>query len=321
MRCEAVSKRYGAGRWILHEVDLEVTAGDVLAVVGGNGSGKSTLLRILAGLSRPTSGRVTGRPREVGYVPDRFTAHDRLSALSYLTHMGRIRGLPTAGARDRAGRLLERLALVGGRDAPLRTLSKGNAQKVALAQALLVRPELLVLDEPWSGLDASAHGVLGELIEEVAAEGGAVVFTDHREAVTETRATGVHVIGEGGRVTGRGGRPVADAAAVAEIVLRVAADGAGPAGPDWDALPGVLSAARRGDALVLRVERRHSDAVLLAALRHRWSVDRLAPAVGPARPDVGPAVDCRADRVGHRADRADHRADRADHTEPRKVAR
>ncbi|MEU6237574.1 ABC transporter ATP-binding protein [Kitasatospora sp. NPDC047058] len=286
-----MSKRYGAGRWILREVDLEVTPGDVLAVVGGNGSGKSTLLRILAGLSRPTSGRVTGRPREIGYVPDRFTAHDRISALSYLTHMGRIRGLPTAGARDRAGRLLERLALAGGRDAPLRTLSKGNAQKVALAQALLVRPGLLVLDEPWSGLDASAHGVLGELIEEVAADGGAVVFTDHREAVAEARATGAYAIGEG-RVTRRGGRPAADGAAVAEIVLTAPADGAVPAGPDWDALAGVLAASRRGDAVVLRVERRHSDAVLLAALRHRWSVDGLTPAA----PTAATAPAARADR-------------------------
>ncbi|MCC9738947.1 ABC transporter ATP-binding protein [Streptomyces sp. MNU89] len=258
-------------------MDMRVSAGDVLAVVGGNGSGKSTLLRILAGLSRPTSGTVSGRPPNIGYVPDRFTAHDRIPALSYLTHMGRIRGLPTAAARARGGHLLERLSLVGGREASLRTLSKGNAQKVALAQALLVRPELLVLDEPWSGLDASAHGVLAELIGEVASQGGAVVFTDHHEAVLKAHAGGVYAISDG-RVTWRGGPHTGIRTSLVELVLTAPPTGVIPAEVNWPALPGVAGTARRGDAVVLRVAREHSDAVLLTALRHRWSVAGLAEA-------------------------------------------
>ncbi|MFF4059755.1 ATP-binding cassette domain-containing protein [Streptomyces sp. NPDC001668] len=257
-------------------MDLEVSAGDVLAVAGGNGSGKSTLLRILVGLSRPTSGTVSDRPRSIGYVPDRFTAHDRMSALSYLTHMGRVRGLPGPAARVRAGLLLEQLALVGGPDAALRTLSKGNAQKVALAQALLVEPDLLVLDEPWSGLDASAHGVLAGFIEGVAARGGAVVFTDHREASTETHATGVLAL-SGGRITGHGGARAKARPPEVELVLAVPPTGGPPAEVNWYDLPGVRDAARRGEAVVLRVAREHSDAVLLTALRHRWSVEAVAP--------------------------------------------
>jgi ABC-type multidrug transport system ATPase subunit len=147
----------------------------VVSVVGGNGAGKTTLLRIAAGLSRPETGRVIGRPRPVGYVPDRFTADQHMSALGYLTHLGRIRGIPKP--RERGAHLLERLALKGS---ALRTLSKGNTQKVALAQALLAPPRLLVLDEPWTGLDAPAQRVLADLIGEVATMGGAVLFTDHR---------------------------------------------------------------------------------------------------------------------------------------------
>ncbi|MFE0332027.1 ATP-binding cassette domain-containing protein [Streptomyces sp. NPDC003753] len=283
LRCEAVGKRYGRGPWILSDVDMEVSTGDVLAVVGGNGSGKSTLLRILVGLSRPTSGTVSGRPPHIGYVPDRFTPQDRISAISYLTHMGRIRGMSAAAARARAAHLLERLSLVGGQDASLRTLSKGNAQKVALAQALLVQPELLVLDEPWSGLDASAHGVLAELIDEVAAQGGAVVFTDHREAITETHAGGAYAISDG-QVTWRGGRPGGCRASMVELVLTVPPTGVTPVAVNWDVLPGVVDAAQRGKAVVLRVAREHSDAVLLTALQNQWSVEGLVGAADEGSP-------------------------------------
>lgn len=271
LRCDAVGKRYGAGRWVLRDVSMEVPAGDVLAVAGGNGSGKSTLLRILVGLSRPTTGSVSGRPSRIGYVPDRFTVHDRVSAISYLTHMGRIRGLSASAARARGHHLLERLSLVGGRDAPLRTLSKGNAQKVALAQALLVPPDLLVLDEPWSGLDVSAHGVLAESIDEVAAQGGAVVFTDHREAITETRARSVCTIDDG-RVSLRAGRHTGSRPSTAELVLTAPPTDVTPIEVNWSALPGVTGVVQCGEEVVLRVSRERSDAVLLTALRHRWSV-------------------------------------------------
>ncbi|WP_051756150.1 ABC transporter ATP-binding protein [Kitasatospora purpeofusca] len=295
MHCEAVGKRYGRGRWILRDVDLDLAPGDVLAVVGANGSGKSTLLRILAGLTRPTAGRRTGtataQGASVGYVPDRFTAHERLTAMAYLTHLGRIRGLPTATARDRAGRLLDRLALAGGPDAPLRTLSKGNAQKVALAQALLVPPDLLVLDEPWSGLDASAHTALAGILAETAAAGGAVVFTDHREALARTHATAVHTVADG-RVTRR-----ADPGPGAPVVVVLTRRG----GPDLPGvldlpgfldLPGVLAVERHGAELHLRVDRSRTDAVLLAALRDDWSVQavtRPAPEPAPAAAEPAPA--------------------------------
>lgn len=279
LRCKAVGKRYGRGRWILRDVDMEVAAGDVLAVMGGNGSGKSTLLRILVGLSQPTSGSVSGRPSHIGYVPDRFTAHDRISAISYLTHMGRIRGLSASAARTRGNHLLKRLSLAGERDAPLRTLSKGNAQKVALAQALLVQPDLLVLDEPWSGLDTSAHSVLSEFIDEAAAQGSAVVFTDHREAITETHASGVYAI-SGGRITLHDSRHTGDRPSMVELVLTAPPTGVRPAEMNWSALPGVLDSVRRGGEVVLRVAREHSDAVLLTALQHQWSVAGFTGPVG-----------------------------------------
>lgn len=272
LRLNSVSKRYGRGKWILRDVEFEVPAGEVVAVAGSNGSGKSTLLRVLVGLSEPTSGTVSGQPEVVGYVPDRFPSNERLSAMSFLTHMGRIRGLNTEVARERADRLITRLSLVGGKHALLRTLSKGNAQKVALAQALLVPPDLLVLDEPWSGLDASTHGVLGEIIAEVARSGGSVVFTDHREAVTRAHATRLYAV-SGGQVMLRPTEQVSEDVAATVLTEVVLTHPLGASPPDWDAEPGVLEAARRDDRMVIRVVRDRSDALLLSALRLGWSVE------------------------------------------------
>ncbi|MET0494555.1 MAG: ABC transporter ATP-binding protein [Actinoplanes sp.] len=181
-----LTKRYGRGRPVLSGADLTLRPGESVAVLGANGSGKSTLLRMIAGVTRPSAGTITGVPEIVGYVPDRFPATDALSSLAYLTHLGRIRGLATAASAARARELLARLELTGGIRTPIRALSKGNAQKVALSQALMVPPGLLVLDEPWSGLDQAAHGVLAALLSEVLTDGGMVVYTDHGGSMPAT---------------------------------------------------------------------------------------------------------------------------------------
>lgn len=276
MLLNGIGKRYGKGPWVLSGVDLELSPGDVVAVVGGNGAGKSTLLRVMVGLSRPTVGEVRDRPASVGYVPDRFPSHDRMSAQSYLAHMGRIRGMSAQLAHSRSHELLERLMLVGGPTAPLRELSKGNAQKVALAQALLLRPDLLVLDEPWSGLDVSAHGALGEIIADIRSGGGRVVFTDHREAVAAAHATRVQRITDG-RLTEEA---VGGMVETARIELRPAAD---EEAKDLTSMAGVLDVWEKSDGvLVLAVAGDHCDEILRAALDGGWSVVAVRRATMPA---------------------------------------
>ncbi|WP_234021742.1 ATP-binding cassette domain-containing protein [Streptomyces sp. 351MFTsu5.1] len=256
-------------------MDAEAPAGEVVAFAGGNGSGKSTLLRIAVGLSRPTRGAVAARPPVVGYVPDRFSPNERMSAVAYLTHLGRVRGLTTSAASARAGQLLDRLALVGGPHAPLRSLSKGNAQKVALAQALLVEPGLLVLDEPWSGLDADAHGVLAEIMSEVTASGGTVVFTDHRESVTRARATRTYTVSNG-HVSLQGSDPwTTELEPASDIVLTAGRDGRVPQDLAWEHLDGVLAVSRDVTRVRVRVQRESTDALLFTALQHGWSVERV----------------------------------------------
>jgi ABC-type Mn2+/Zn2+ transport system ATPase subunit len=268
------------------DVTLDVPPGTVVAITGGNGTGKSTLLRIMAGLSRPTLGTVTGRPTLVGYVPDRFPPNERMSAIEYLTHMGRIRGLGTKEAVDRAAALLESLFLVGEEeDAPIRNLSKGNAQKVVLAQALMVRPRLLVLDEPWSGLHTAVHGILAEIIDELASDGGAVVFTDHRESITRAYASTTYSLD-----AARSHRleEVEGAIVVADVVLH---EPESPPSTEWSTLPGVLEVLTDGETTTVRVLREESDALLMIALKEGWSVQAVrsllaAPGELPASNEV-----------------------------------
>ncbi|MFI5611293.1 ATP-binding cassette domain-containing protein [Amycolatopsis sp. NPDC051903] len=267
IRLEGVGKRYGGGELVLDGVDLTVPAGRVLGILGANGSGKSTLLRIMAGVSRASFGTVHGTPA-IGYLPDRFPGGQRLSARAYLQHLARIRGGVDLSAIDP---LLERLALVGGPDAQLRTLSKGNAQKVGLAQAVLPRPDLLILDEPWSGLDAGTHAVLGELVAETRARGASVVFTDHRPAVVREHADAVLRI-EGGRLTAVAAP--AETPVETEPATRIVLAGSGA---DWAGEPGVRQAVADGSHVVLTVDATRADAVLLRALSGGWSVREVAP--------------------------------------------
>lgn len=179
LRLDGVGRRYGLrGPWVLRGVELGVPPGALVRVEGANGTGKSTLLRLLAGIDAPTEGRVTGRPR-TAYVPERFPPALPFTAAQYLTHLGTVHGLSRRAAARAAGHWLERLGAAGYADTRLSRLSKGSSQKVAVAQALLAEPELLVLDEAWTGLDADARGELERAVAERTAVGGAVVFVDH----------------------------------------------------------------------------------------------------------------------------------------------
>jgi ABC-type multidrug transport system ATPase subunit len=185
MRLDDVWIRYGArAPWILREVTLELPPGEVAVVLGRNGAGKSTLLGAAAGVLPVGRGRVSERPAVVGWVPERFPTNQVNTTRGYLTQLARVRGLSEAQASSTVDGWIERLHLTPFAGAKLGELSKGSAQKVGLAQALLMPPGLLVLDEPWEGLDALTKLELPGIIADVRAAGGSVLISDHRgEAV------------------------------------------------------------------------------------------------------------------------------------------
>lgn len=178
MLLDGIGKRYRiGGPWVLRDVRLEVRPGRVVRVHGHNGSGKSTLLRVIAGIAEPSRGRVSGRP-STGYVPERFPSALPFTAAQYLRHHARMRGVPVSQGTQ----WLERFGAEQFAGTAMTELSKGTSQKIAVTQALLGDPELLVLDEAWTGLDEAARAELASVVRERARSGACVVFVDHDPA-------------------------------------------------------------------------------------------------------------------------------------------
>ncbi|MGW1058282.1 ABC transporter ATP-binding protein [Micromonospora rubida] len=227
MRWEDVWLRYHRrGPWVLRETSLRLDPGEAAVVLGRNGVGKSTLLQLAAGVLRPTRGRVVDRPRHVGWVPERFPVDQPFTVRRYLTGMARVAGLGRGEADLAVDRWTERLGLTRFRDVRLPELSKGTAQKVGLAQAMLRRPGLLILDEPWEGLDAAARELVPGLIGEVLTAGGSVLVSDHRGETARLPGAARWAVADG-TVTAQGS---ADTPADALVVVEVAVPAARVAG-------------------------------------------------------------------------------------------
>jgi ABC-2 type transport system ATP-binding protein len=171
-------------------------AGEITGYLGANGSGKSTTMKMITGLIRPTEGEIlfegapigrdpVGYRRRLGYVPEEPHLYTHLSGLEYLTLIAQLRELPARSTRDRIEGLLRLFSLSSDRHAPISTYSKGMRQKILLAAALMHNPDLVLLDEPFSGLDVGTGLVLRSLIVELAARGKVVLFSSHELETVE----------------------------------------------------------------------------------------------------------------------------------------
>ena len=191
---QELTKDYLVGFWrprpyrALDRLTLSVGEGEVFGFLGPNGAGKSTTLKLLMGLIFPTSGSamILGRPfgdlgmrRRIGFLPENPYFYDYLSGEELLDLMGRLFGLDRAERKKRARLLLERVGLGRAGDRALRKYSKGMLQRLGIAQALINDPELVVLDEPMSGLDPIGRREIRDLIRELRTEGKTVLFSTH----------------------------------------------------------------------------------------------------------------------------------------------
>ena len=184
-----VSKSYH-GIPALRRLSVAAAPGQVLGLLGPNGSGKSTTVRMIVGLLRPSEGTVRWRGIDVqeqllsyqslvGYVPEEPRLYSYLTAVEYLELIGGLRDLPRETIVRRVNRYLELFGLEGSRHSPLSSFSKGMRQKVLIAAALLHDPEIVVLDEPGSGLDVASTLILRTLVSSLASRGKTVIYSSH----------------------------------------------------------------------------------------------------------------------------------------------
>jgi len=207
LEARGLTKRYG-GFLALDRVDFQVRRGEILGYLGPNGSGKSTTVNTVVGLIDPSGGSlwIDGAPisndpigykRRIGYVPEEPHLYTHLTAIEYLMLVGRLRGLSEQTLAEKIPALLKLLLLWDSRYATMAAYSKGMRQRVLFAAALMHNPDLLVLDEPFSGLDVTASLLFRTLLRMFAAGDRMVLFSTHRFDMVEKLCSRVVILSRG----------------------------------------------------------------------------------------------------------------------------
>ena len=192
----------------VNDISFIAHAGEITGYLGPNGSGKSTTLKMIAGLIEPTEGTILfgGQPiqhnrmeykQRLGYVPEEPHLYSHLTGLEYLTMVSHLRDLPRKSSAEKIDGLLRLFSLYGDRHLSISSYSKGMRQKVLLSAALLHNPDLIVLDEPFSGLDVSSVLMMRSLIGEFAVRGKVVLFSSHELETVERMCSHVVILHRG----------------------------------------------------------------------------------------------------------------------------
>ena len=201
---ERVTKRFDQ-TVAVDDLTFSVEPGTVFGFLGGNGAGKTTSLRMVLDIIRPTSGKIEvlgrapGRANapEIGFLPEERGLYRQMTALETIAYFGRLKGMTPADAKREGAALLDRFGLAANSKQTVDKLSKGMAQKVQLATALVNRPKLLILDEPFSGLDPVNQGLLEEEIRSISAAGATAVFSTHVMQHAERLCDRLLLLGKG----------------------------------------------------------------------------------------------------------------------------
>lgn len=207
VKLRRVAKRYSDIVAVDH-IDLDVKHGEIFGLLGPNGSGKTTTLKMILGLVKPDSGSVNALginvgenpievKRRVGYVPESPRMYEFLTGLEYLDLTGDIYGMSAAEKKDRINEYLEALELKGREGDMMNSYSQGMKQKVAAISALMHSPELLLLDEPLSGLDPRSARIIKDLLRELASEGVTTILSTHVLEIAQAMCDRIAIMYEG----------------------------------------------------------------------------------------------------------------------------
>ena len=278
LEVRGLKKSYGTVQ-ALDDVSLQVAPGELFGFVGSNGAGKSTTMRIILGVLQADAGEVLlgdqpidlERRSRIGYMPEERGLYPKMKVGDQLTYLARLHGLSKADAEASAKAWTERLGVDQRYDDNVGDLSLGNQQRVQLAAALVHDPDVLVLDEPFSGLDPVAVDVMSDVLNDKAAQGVPILFSSHQLELVERLCDRVGII-SGGRMKAQGG--VNELRASDGLTLEVA--GPDPATRWADGLPGVTSTEYSDGLTRLRVGPDIDDQAVLAAALRAGPVHRFA---------------------------------------------
>lgn len=259
---EHVTKTYGDFTAV-DDISLSIPRGSIYGFLGPNGAGKTTTIRMILEIIRPTRGQITvlGHPsaldvrNRIGYLPEEKGLYKKMKVWAIIQYFGMLKGLDRRTAKTRAWSLLEQYGLKDFAEAKVESLSKGMGQKVQVLSAVAHKPELVILDEPFSGLDPVNQGVLEELIRDMAAQGQTVIFSTHVMQHAERLCDHILLIARGRKIfdgtiaeakatiprrifieTGDDIAPLRQIGGIEEILAADTVDGDAAAGGGWQLL-------------------------------------------------------------------------------------
>ena len=275
---DRLTKRYGS-KVALQDLSFAVRPGEVIGFVGANGAGKTTAMRIALGVLAADAGEVRWQGRAVtfvtrrrfGYMPEERGLYPKMRVAEQLVYFARLHGLDAAAAAAAADRLTERLGVAERRDDAVEKLSLGNQQRVQLAAALVHDPEVLVLDEPFSGLDPVGVDALAGVLLDKAREGVPVVFSSHQLELVERLCDSVGIVNAGRMVAAGTVRELRAQGAHRQLLVRADAPSGWAAG-----LPGVRVVSDRRGELVLDLDPDVDDQQVLAAAARAGRVEHFS---------------------------------------------
>ena len=198
-----ITKSFG-DKQVLHGISFEVQSGRALGLLGRNGAGKTTTIRILMDVFRANSGEVlldgekfNQRKHLIGYLPEERGLYPKKKVIEQMVYLGRIRGISKSEAVANSKKWLKRLGVLEYENAKLETLSKGNQQKVQLASTLVCDPDIVILDEPFSGLDPVNSRILQDVVMELIGQNKIVIFSSHQMSYVEEFSKDIVIINKG----------------------------------------------------------------------------------------------------------------------------
>lgn len=280
IRVEHLYKSYGDFQAV-DDMSFDVQAGEIFAIMGPNGAGKSTTIRMILDIIKPDRGviEVLGGPitsatkDRIGYLPEERGLYKNVTLLDMLTYLGQLKGMTRRDAASRATELLERLDLGEHLKSKLTKLSKGMAQKVQFVATVMHRPDLIIIDEPFSGLDPVNTQILKDLLYDLRDEGRAIVMSTHQMHQLQEMADRMLMISKGRRVLYG---PVSEVRQqYAENAVNVVGEG------DWQGLPGVTEviAHKSGEVMLHLADGTTADDVMREIANGDYRLQRFELAI------------------------------------------